>query len=175
MNYFSSFFASPLGADQQKNLATNVRRYHYKVDDEEVTIRIEYADPVSLKESADVPHIRIDMFSLDNGVYHLLYQHMNRDVLLSHFHKNEVEVGYSSDKSEVTLHLGPHGVLPIVLARYPVQTSELKILVLEEEVRRIKSLITIPPSHNASPSPARRRASLAGSRGVSEPQPFPSS
>jgi len=117
-----------------------VQRNTYILNNEEVTVRLEYQE--------DGQQMKVDLFSLEYGVYGGLFRHTNLPVVLAEIKGGIVHFD-ENNTNKVIMGVGPHGMLPIELLKYPTITLENKTETLEEEVRRLRyHLFELHDSYN---------------------------
>jgi len=116
------------------------QRFTYILNNEEVTVRLEYQE--------DGHEMKVDLFSLEHGVYGGLFRHTNLPEVLSEIKGGIVHFD-EANINKVIMGVGPHGLLPIELLKYPSPSIENKTETLEEEVRRLRyHLFELDDSYN---------------------------
>jgi len=135
-------FIEPVTLAEWKNTSKSlkVERFTYILNNEEVTVRLEYIE--------DGQEMKVELLSLEHGVFGGLFKHTNLPVVLSEI-KGGIVHFEEGNHNKVIMGVGPHGMLPIELLRYSAPSIENKTETLEEEVRRLRyHLFELVDSYN---------------------------
>jgi len=117
-----------------------IQRLTYILNNEEVTVRLEYP------EGGD--QMKVELFSLEYGVYGGIFRHNNLPEVLAEI-KGGILHFDEGNNQKVIMGVGPHGLTPVELIKLPSPTVETKTLTLEEEVRRLRyHLFELHDSYN---------------------------